>query len=100
MPLKSAVASGWKTMPATFLCFRSRDVSIVTWAVVIANRRSGAGVFSFLRPPRSASRNPTRWSLEADRLGLGGQGRHAGGLELRLDARQRLDPLLHRRVRH
>ena len=45
--LKSAVAIGWKTTPAHCFDFRPRPVSIVTFAVVIANRRSGAAPFSF-----------------------------------------------------
>ena len=57
--LKSAVASGWKTMPATGLRLRPSCASIVTYAVLIANRRSGAGAFRLLRPPSSASRKPT-----------------------------------------
>src|SRR4051812_50116233 len=75
-------------MPATLRCFRPRPVSIVTCAVVIANRRSLVGTFSLRRPPRSASRKPT----------LGGARERA--LELGLVALEPLDPLLGRRVVH
>ena len=48
---KSAVPSGWKTIPARPRCFRPSPVSSVTFAVVIANSRSGAGAFSLRLPP-------------------------------------------------
>src|SRR5512134_3261515 len=86
MPSKSAVPSGWKTIPADLRCSSPSAVASVTCAVVIANRRSGAGSATFLLlPPSRASRNPTPQSL-------------GGALQLRLELLQALDALLHRRV--
>src|SRR4051812_3112306 len=86
---KSAVSSGWKTMPATPRVLRLSSVSKVTYAVEIANNRSGAGALS-LRRPRITSRSPK---------GLRGDGRAGLALELGLEALERGDALLERRVR-
>src|SRR4051812_7558962 len=88
---KSPVASGWKTIPALPRDVMPCAVSSVTYAVVIANSRSGAGAFS-LRLPSRASMNPmTPAPL---------RGRRDGALlQLLLEAAQALDPGLHRRVR-
>ena len=55
---KSAVASGWKTIAALPELLRPSSMSIFTYAVVIANSRSGAGCLSS-RLPRRMSRKPT-----------------------------------------
>src|SRR3954454_15394684 len=86
MALKSDVASGWKTIAAVPRLTRSSSVSNVTYAVVIANSRSGAGL-ARSRLPRMTSRKPTP--------GLCGGGK---ALELGLEALQRGDALLDRRV--
>src|SRR3954451_14527989 len=87
---KSPVASGWNTIPALPRDVMPCSVSSVTYAVVIANSRSGAGAFS-LRLPSRASMKP---------MALGSlRGRRDGALlELLLEAAQALDPGLHRRV--
>ena len=59
MPSKSAVASGWKTIPALPELLRLIEVAIVTSAVLMANSRSGAGCLSARRPVRM-SKMPTR----------------------------------------
>src|SRR5688572_30277086 len=86
MPSKSAVASGWNTIAALPFVRISSSMSSLTYAVDIANRRSAAGCLSS-RLPLRMSRKPTCGSL--DRLAL----------ELRLEALEGGDPLLHRRVR-
>ena len=58
--LKSAVPIGWKTTPAHSRLFSPRPVSIVTFAVVIANSRSGAAPFSLPFDPNRASRKTHR----------------------------------------
>ena len=83
---KSAVPSGWKTIAALPALLRSISVSSVTPAVLIANRRSGAG-FLILR------------LAGEDVEEAHGPSGYAPALELRLEPLQRLDPLLHRRVR-
>src|SRR5215213_7136293 len=83
---KSAVASGWKQIAALPVLLRPSCISSVTCAVVIANTRSVGAAFLIWRLPRMTSRKPTR-------------GRLRGALELRLEALQGGDPLLHRRVR-
>ena len=55
---KSAVASGWKTIAAAPRELIPSEVSIATYAVLIANSRSGAGLAS-LRWPIRTSRKPT-----------------------------------------
>src|SRR5919106_1803911 len=81
---KSAVPSGWKTRPAAPREVIPSPVSSCTYAVDIANSRSGAGPLSLRRPPSSASKKPN----------LGGD------LELALVLHEPLDALLHRRMRH
>ena len=54
---KSAVDSGWNTIAATPREVTLRLVSSVTYAVLIANSRSGAGGAS-LRLPVRTSRKP------------------------------------------
>ena len=54
---KSAVASGWKTIAALPELRSSIDISSVTAAVDIANRRLSAGAF-ILRLPVRMSRKP------------------------------------------
>ena len=54
---KSAVESGWKTIAAVPREVMLRLVSNVTYAVLIANSRSGAGGAS-LRLPVRTSRKP------------------------------------------
>src|SRR5205823_12599061 len=80
---KSAVDSGWNTIAAAPRELIPSPVSIVTFAVLLANSRSGAGLSSLRRPVRM-SRRPTR---------LG------GALELSLEALEARDPGLERRVR-
>ena len=80
MLVKSAVASGWKTIAALPRERRSSSVSKVTYAVVIAKSRSGAGLASF-RLPVMTSKRPT-------------QARGGDALELRLEPLQGLDALL------
>src|SRR6476646_4247011 len=87
MPSKSAVASGWNTIAALPAECRPMPVSIATCAVLIANRRSGAGFLSS-RLPRKMSRNPTPGRLAGE-----------GALELRLQALEAGDARLERRVR-
>src|SRR3954452_17091197 len=82
---KSLVPSGWKTIAARPRVLMSCWVSRSTYAVVTANRRSGAGPLT-LRRPSSASRRPTRRPLPPR------------ALELALEPLQAGDPLLHRRV--
>src|SRR6266496_1663479 len=82
---KSAVPSGWKTIAALPDGCRPSSVVIVTTAVLIANSRSSVGWRS-VRLPRRMSKKPIRERLDAR-------------LQLRLEALQRGDPLLHRRVR-
>src|SRR4051812_11236725 len=82
---KSAVPSGWKTIAALPALLSPISVSSVTPAVLIANRRSGAGFLILVLPVRTSKR-PMAPRLRA-------------ALELRLEPLQRLDPLLHRRVR-
>src|SRR3954454_16365269 len=84
--LKSADAICWKTIAATPRDFIPSEVSSVTCAVAMANSRSAFAVDSFLRPPRIESRNPN--ALGRDRR-----------LQLGLHPLERLDALLHRRVR-
>src|SRR5690349_9391162 len=86
MPSKSAVASGWKTMAALPVVVSSSSISSLMYAVDMANRRSAAGCLSS-RFPRRMSKRPMGRSLDAL------------ALELRLEPAQRLDALLHRRVR-
>src|SRR5215210_8237032 len=81
---KSAVPSGWKTIAARAALLRPSSVSSVTPAVLIANRRSGAGCL-ILRLPVRTSKRPMDLRLRP-------------ALQLRLQPLQRLDPLLHRRV--
>ena len=57
IPSKSAVPSGWKTIADLPELLRPSSVSSVTPAVLIANRRSGAGPL-ILRLPVRASRKP------------------------------------------
>src|SRR4051794_9195748 len=85
MRSKSAVPSGWKTIAPLPAVLSPMSVSSVTPAVLIANSRSGAGPL-ILRLPVRTSRKPMR----PLRLRL--------TLQLRLQALQRRDPLLHRRV--
>jgi hypothetical protein len=59
IPAKSAVESGWKTIPATSRWRRPSSDSSATWAVVMANSRSGAGALSLREPPKIESRKPT-----------------------------------------
>ncbi len=59
---KSAVASGWNTIAAAPREVSPIDVSIVTYAVLIANSRSGAGCASLRRPIRT-SRKPTSYAV-------------------------------------
>src|SRR5215212_2292724 len=81
--VKSAVASGWKTIAALPELLSSSVISSVTAAVDIANSRLSAGALSL--------RLPVRMSNRPMRLGR--------ALELHLQALQRRDPLLHRRMR-
>src|ERR1700709_2271130 len=85
MPSKSAVASGWKTIAALPALCCSSVISSVTYAVLIANSRSGAGCARLRLPRRMSSRPMPR--------------RLRGALQLRLEALQRGEALLHRRVR-
>src|SRR5690242_17961943 len=85
MPSKSAVASGWKTIAALPAELSPSSLSIVTYAVLIANRRSGAGCAS-LRFPRRMSISPMPERLRR-------------ALQLRLEALERGQALLERRVR-
>src|SRR3954463_5843490 len=87
MPSKSAVASGWKTIAASPVVVRPSSISSLTYAVDMANSRSAAGCLSS-RLPRRMSKSPTPKSLSGD-----------AALELRLQALQGGDALLHRRVR-
>ena len=80
---KSAVASGWKTIAALPELRSSSVISSVIAAVDIANSRLSAGAF-ILRLPVRMSNRPID----------GG-----GALQLHLEALQRRDPLLHRRMR-
>ena len=57
MPSKSAVPSGWKTIAALPAVLSPISVSSVTPAVLMANRRSGAGPL-ILRLPVKTSRKP------------------------------------------
>src|ERR687893_57213 len=82
---KSLVASGWKTIAAR-PGLRPSSVSSVTPAVDIAKTRSGAGPLT-LRLPVRTSRKPM------------GPLRLRPALQLRLQPLERLDALLHRRVR-
>src|SRR4051812_39662651 len=85
--LKSTVDSGWKTIAASPFDCRPSDSLSVSWAVDIAKSLSvGAGALSFFLP-KTTSRRPTGCSL-------GGR-----ALQLRLEALQGGDALLHRRVR-
>src|SRR3954451_24003289 len=84
---KSAVASGWKTIAALPELLSESSMSIFTYAVDIANSRSGAGCLSS-RLPRRMSRRPTTGPLGGDLA-----------LELGLQPGQGGDPLLHRRGR-
>ena len=59
---KSAVASGWKTIAAAPRLVMFSPVCSVTYAVDIANSRSGAGPASLRRPVRT-SRNPIQRRL-------------------------------------
>jgi len=79
----------WKTMPATPRDVSSSSVWSVTYAVLIANSRSGAGCLS-LRLPLMTSNRPTRRRLR--------RGLRRYALELGLEPLQRRDPLLHGRV--
>src|SRR5215207_5355021 len=79
---KSAVASGWKTIAALPELRSSSVISSVTAAVDIANSRLSAGAF-ILRLPVRMSNRPI-------------SGR---ALQLHLQALERRDPLLHRRMR-
>src|SRR5215212_31519 len=88
---KSAVASAWKTIPATPRELIDSSVSNVTYAVLIANSRSGAGLAS-LRLPAMMSNRPMRSVPERE----GALGR---ALQLRLEAAEGRDALLERRVR-
>src|SRR5689334_21848108 len=90
IPSKSAVASGWKTIAAAPRELIESDVSSVTYAVLIANSRSGAGPAS-LRRPSSTSKKPIASTPVPVRL--------ARGLKLGLEALQRRDPLLQRGMR-
>src|SRR4051794_14655085 len=83
---KSAVASGWKTMAALPADASPISVSMVTCAVLMAKRRSGAGWESLRLPRRTSSRPMCPRRLRR-------------ALQLRLEALQRGQPLLHRRVR-
>src|SRR5829696_5434201 len=83
---KSAVASGWNTMADLPVLVRPSCISSVTCAVVIANTRSVGAACLIWRLPRRTSRKPMDSRLR-------------GALQLRLEALQRGDPLLHRRVR-
>src|SRR5215203_5140552 len=85
MPVKSAVSSGWKTMAALPELVSSSCISSVIAAVAMANRRLSAGALSLRLPVRMSNRPIGR---------LGGD-----ALQLALEPGQRLDPLLHRRVR-
>src|SRR4051812_50093186 len=80
---KSAVPSGWKTTAARPELLRPSSVSRVTPAVLIANSRSAAGCL-ILRLPVRTSKRPMDLRLRL-------------ALQLRLEALERGDPLLHRR---
>src|SRR3954454_23857706 len=84
MRSKSAVPSGWKTIAPLPAFLSPISVSSVTPAVLIANSRSAAGCL-ILRLPVRTSKRPM-----GPRLRL--------ALELRLEALEGGDPLLHRRV--
>src|SRR3954452_24442336 len=81
---KSAVPSGWKTIADCPALLRPIPVSSVTPAVLMAYSRSAAGCL-ILRLPVRTSKRPM-----GPRLRL--------ALELRLEALEGGDPLLHRRV--
>src|SRR3954447_22150338 len=84
--LKSAVESGWNTMAASPFDWSPSVSASVSCAVDIAKSLSvGTGALSFFFP-KTTSRRPTG-------------GRLGRPLELRLEPLQRLDALLHRRVR-
>src|SRR5690349_23000819 len=85
MPSKSPVASGWKTIAAWPEVVSSSSSSSLTYAVDIANRRSAAGCLSS-RLPRRMSKRPMAYRL------------NALALKLRLQALERGDALLDRRV--
>src|SRR4051812_1758527 len=90
MAVKSAVASGWKTIPATPFEVICCSVWSVTYAVERANSLSGAGPETLRRPMR-VSRKPIRLK-RASPAGL----RRA--LELRLEPLEGGEALLERRV--
>src|SRR5665648_1157701 len=78
---KSAVDSGWNTIAALPRVVTDSEVSKVTYAVLIANSRSGAGCAS-LRLPVRTSRNPIGaglWPKSANRVELGGVAERLGG---------------------
>src|SRR3954468_5790926 len=84
--LKSAVDSGWNTIAASPFDSSPRVSTSVSCAVDIAKSLSvGTGALSFFFP-KTTSKRPTG-------------GRLGRPLELRLEPLQRLDALLHRRVR-
>src|SRR4051812_43113630 len=66
---KSAVPSGWKTIAARPELLRPSSVSSVTPAVLIANRRSGAGCLILRLPVRTSKRPMRPFRLPAREVG-------------------------------
>src|SRR4249920_3751992 len=76
---------------------RSSDVSSVTWAVEMANRRSSVGASTFVRPSRLSNRPMGPRNLP-DFRPEDRRGSFLQGLEAALEAAQLLEPGLERRV--